>query len=203
MTPKKTHEQCRKQSCCCCGGKAGPVPVTKVFEERIKRWAKPDWDPKVFSYPTGLCQSCRARLVECERHKGTDIPGRPGLKDMWDNFKLQNIHVARGQLTETCICDICTARRAHVGQLGTSKQDLVHKKIVPKGEESNNKPAEIKRARCSKCLQEVGKGISHPCSSVSRKRNLVDLVSKQEGHAPEQIVAAVIKKNCYRKGYLT
>ena len=74
------------------------------------------------------------------------------------------------------------------------KQDLVYKKIVPKGEESNDKRAEIKRARCSKCLQEVGKGISHPCSSVSRKRNLVDLVSKQEGHAPEQIVAAVIKK---------
>ena len=145
-------------------------------------------------YPTSLYQSCRARLVECERHKGTDIPGRPGLKDMWDNFKLQNIHVSRGQLAETCVCDICTARRAHVGQPGTSKQDLVHKKIVPKGEESNAESAEIKRVRCSKCLQEVGRGISHPCSSVSKKRNLVDLVSEQEGHAPEQIVAAVMKK---------
>ena len=115
MILKKTHEQCRKQSCCCSGGKAGPVPVTKDFEEWIKKLAKPDWDPKVFSYPTGLCQSCRARLVECERHKGTYIPGRLGLKDMWDNFKLQNIHVSRGQLAETCICDICTARTAHVG----------------------------------------------------------------------------------------
>ena len=88
----------------------------------------------------------------------------------------------------------CTARRAHVGQPGTSKQDLIHKKIVLKGEESNAESAEIKRVRCSKCLQEVGRGIFHPCSSVSKKRNLVDLVSEQEGHAPEQIVAAVMKK---------
>ena len=67
---------------------------------------------------------------------------------MWDNFKLQNIHVSRGQLAEICISDICTARRAHVGQPGTSKQDLVHKKIVPKGEESNEESAEIKGTRC-------------------------------------------------------
>ena len=67
-------------------------------------------------------------------------------------------------------------------------------KILPKGEESNAKSAEIKRVRCSKCLQEVGRGIFHPCSSLSKRRNLVDLVSKQEGHAPEQIVAAVMKK---------
>ena len=71
MTLKKTHEQCRKQSCCSCLVKAGPVPVTKVFEEWIKKLAKADWDPKVLSYPIGLCQSCRVRLVECERHKGT------------------------------------------------------------------------------------------------------------------------------------
>ena len=64
---------------------------------------------------------------------------------------------------------------------------------MPKGEASNDKPAEIKRARCSKCLEEDGRGITHACSSVSRKRNLVDLVSKQEGHAPEQIVAVVMK----------
>ena len=46
--------------------------------------------------------------------------GRIGLKDMRDNFKLQNIHVSWGQVAETCICDICTARRAHVGKTGTS-----------------------------------------------------------------------------------
>ena len=96
-------------------------------------------------YPTSLYQSCRARLVECERHKGTDIPGRPGLTDMWGNFKLQNIYVSRGQKAETFICDIYTARRAHVGQLGTSKQDLVKKKIVPKGQENNEESAEVKR----------------------------------------------------------
>ena len=47
---------------------------------------------------------------------------------------------------------------------------------MPKGEESNEELAEIKRTRCSKCLQEVSRGISHPCSCVSKKRNLVDLV---------------------------
>ena len=129
-----------------------------------------------------------------KKNQSTNIPGRPGLKDMWDNFKLQEIYVPRGQLAETCVCDICIARRAHVGQPGTSKSELVHKKIVPKGEEKEKTPLEIPEKRCSKCLQLVGRGIYHPCSNRSMKRNLVDLVSEQEGHGPEQITAAVIKK---------
>ena len=79
MTPKKIHEQCRQESCCCCGGKAKPAVVSKKFEERIKKWAKPDWDPSVISHPTGICQGCRARLLECEKAGTIDLPERPGL----------------------------------------------------------------------------------------------------------------------------
>ena len=33
------------------------------------------------------------------------------VKVKWDQFRLWEIHIPRGQEAETCVCDICSARR--------------------------------------------------------------------------------------------
>ena len=95
---------------------------------------------------------------------------------MWDKFKLEKIHVPRGQISDTCICDICTSRkRLCIGHEGTSKMALKQKKILPRGEEMDNKIGEpVLKLRCSDCLQLVGRGISHPCTVVSKKKTLLN-----------------------------
>ena len=79
----RTHEENRLESCCTCGGKVKPratrgkiTPVTKETAEKIKKWAKPEFDQEVLSFPLGLCCSCRRQLSECEKTGAVS----PGLK---------------------------------------------------------------------------------------------------------------------------
>ena len=107
-------------------GRSKSIPVTTNIVERIKKWAKPEFDPEVLSYPLGLCRTCRKQLTGCERLGVVS----PGLKAKWDAFKLQDIHIPRGQESSTCCCDICTARRTNCSGVGVT----MSVKIVPKGE---------------------------------------------------------------------
>ena len=38
------------------------IPVSKVMLARIRKWAKPEFDPEVLSFPLGLCATCRKVL---------------------------------------------------------------------------------------------------------------------------------------------
>ena len=157
------------------------TPVTTEIAERIKKWAKPEFDPEVLSFPLGLCCSCRRQLSESEKKGATS----PGVKAKWDDFKLQNIHIPRGQEARSCSCDICIARRTEFFKV----------KIVPRGEpqEEKEEKKENKKGPCGICLQEkTGPGIRHPCGPTARKHNLAKL-TLQEGRGAEQVAACVVK----------
>ena len=114
MTPPLTHEKCREEMCCACGGRAGRTKMTLALGDRVRKWAQPSWSPDVMSYRCGICETCKRLLNFCEKNQSVDIPDRPGANSRWVNFKLENISVPRGQLAGDCVCPICVARRDNV-----------------------------------------------------------------------------------------
>ena len=188
----KTHEECRLESCICCGLKVKPhpgrtkvTPVSPKIAKEIREHAKPEFNPDVASFPLGICQRCRFNLIQCEKKVGGKKKGpTAGIKAIWDSFNLQNIHIPRNQDSLTCRCDICSARRTMF------KRDV---KVIPRGESFVVDPPAKERAKmvCTDCLQEdVRPGISHPCGPAVRKQNLARLIL-QEGTAAEQVTAIV------------
>ena len=73
------------------------TPITIKMANRVRKWAKPEFDPEVISFPLCLCKTCRVRLAECEKQGATGT----GIKATWDNFIMKNIHVPRGQDAST------------------------------------------------------------------------------------------------------
>ena len=145
------------------------IPVSKVMVERIRRWAKPEFNPVVLSFPLGLCATCRKDLSTCEALGSV----KESVKQKWASFKLQNICIPRGQSASTCSCDICAARRVQANR-GAWKPV----KISPGGgSQEQEKEEQVKEARpCPRCLQEnTGPGIPHSCSQAARKANLAKL----------------------------
>ena len=118
MTPGLTHEQCRREMCAACGGRAGTRRLTPALGERLRKWAQPAWSPDVTSYPTGVCDTCLRLLCFCENEKSNDLLDRPGAKQRWIDFKLENVKVCRGKLVSNCTCPICQARKSNfVGRI--------------------------------------------------------------------------------------
>ena len=64
----------------------------------IRKWAQSSWTSEVTSYPAGICEYCRRLLFLCEKEGSTDLQGRPGATQRWEDFHLENISVPRGQL---------------------------------------------------------------------------------------------------------
>ena len=56
------------------------TPITIKMANRVRKWAKPEFDPEVISFPLGLCKTCRVRLAECEKQGAAS----PGIKATWD-----------------------------------------------------------------------------------------------------------------------
>ena len=109
------------------------TPITNNIAERIKKWAKPEFDPQVISFQLGLCETCRRQLSNCEK------PGAVSTKIQakLDDFKLQNIHIPRGQEARTFCCNICCARKTRFGVIIKSVSKKI--KIVPRGEPEKEK----------------------------------------------------------------
>ena len=58
------------------------------------------------------------------------------VKVKWDQFRLQEIHIPRGQEAETCVCDICSARRTKgIGRKGYNSTVIEKVKIEPSGDQ--------------------------------------------------------------------
>ena len=165
-------------------GNNNNTPITTMVANRIKKWVKPEFDPEVQSYPVGLCMTCRRQLSECEKLGVTS----PAIKAKWDAFKLQNIHIPRGQDARTCCCDICSARRTK----GKSVK-IVPSRGEPAEKEKEKEKKKKEKGPCGICLQEkTGPGIKHPCGPAARKHNLALLTLKEERGA-EQVAASVVK----------
>ena len=73
MPPPLTHDRCREEMCAGCGGKAGRRKVTAGLGEKIRKWAQPSWSAEVVSHPSGICETCRRALAECEKLQSTKI----------------------------------------------------------------------------------------------------------------------------------
>ena len=194
MPPALTHEKCRQEMRAACGGRAGPRQLSPGLVIMLKKWAQPSWSSEVTSYPTGLCEYCRRLFFLCEKEGTTDVPGRPGAVDRWRDFQLEDISVTRGQLAADCSCPICQARksssRTHKGNLKNVKT-VKTVQIVTKEEEVTEK-TEAGNTMCKECFQaRTGAGIAHSCTPAARKKNIAEMVSKEEGS--EAIVAKVLK----------
>ena len=108
------------------------TPISEVMAERVLKWAKPEFDVSVLSYPLGLCSACQLNLSKCER---LGAPNQ-GAKATWDAFNLQKIYIPRGQEAQSCCCDICVARWTnHTGSKGLNGTEIKKEKIkiLPKG----------------------------------------------------------------------
>ena len=188
MGPPLTHDQCRLQMCAACGGKAGARKITPAIGEKIRKWAQPNWSPDVVSFPAGICEQCRVHLTYSEKNNSSDLPGRPGTKERWASFKLENITVPRGQLATKCICQICLARKSNpVGKPAIWKAQIVT------SEEETVVVSQVTKP-CSKCFQaNTGRGIPHSCTPANRKKNLIEIIQNEKGTGTEQILSGVLK----------
>ena len=194
MKPALTHEQCRQEMCAACGGRAGSRPVSPGLGIMLRKWAQPTWNSEVTGYPAGICEYCRRLLFLCEKEGSTDLRGRPGATQRWEHFHMEDISVPRGQLAATCTCPICQARksssRTHNGSLKNVKT-VKTVQIVTNKEEATEKIV-TSNTMCTQCFQaRTGVGIAHSCTSATRKKNMAEMVSKEEGS--EAIVAKVLK----------
>ena len=196
-----THEQCRKDMCCACGGRAGKRNITPELGERIRKWAQPTWNADVVSHPVGICDTCRSRLLDCEREQTVNLKGRPGTQLRWSSFKLEDISVARGQKADSCSCKICRARKTNCAGFGPSVKNVKIETRVNENTEIHCKNKdEISEKSCSKCFQKkIGRGIPHQCTEARKKQNIVNIVNENE--CKEQIVSAVLKSVVEEKNH--
>ena len=201
MPPALTHDKCRAEMCCCCGGKAGKVKVGSGLEPLIRKWAQPNWDPDVISFPSGICETCRRLLFRCEKAGTTKLPNRQGIKAKWQSFLLLEIKVPRGVLASLCSCPICRARKKTiVGRKGKKvKVKILSKEREVANEEEKEKKS-IATKVCNTCYQVTGPGIDHPCNANALKRNLISLICDSEGLGKEQISVELMKKVIEEKG---
>ena len=101
----------------------------------------------------------------------------------------------RGQLAAGCLCPICQARKSTSKSGGSSGSlnnvEIVKKvQILTEEEEPVQKPES--NTMCKECFQSrTVAGIQHSCTPTASKRNLAELVSREE--SSEEIVAKVLK----------
>ena len=75
-------------------------------------------------------------------------------------------------------------------QLGREKLvSICHQDI----ETISNSTKVSEKKICTKCRQDIGRGMPHSCTANSVKKNIVDLISKESISGQEQIVGEALK----------
>ena len=59
-----THGECREAVCVCCGVKTPKKKITNAEEKLVQKFAKPEYDSEVMSFPAGLCSLCRYMITK-------------------------------------------------------------------------------------------------------------------------------------------
>ena len=115
----KTHSQARLHCCAACGQGGAKLTVKSgsKLELMIKKYAQPNYDAMIESYPAGCCNSCQQSMYRCKKAEDSGNPIIPHQKHEWNKFKLENIRVPRISANcSDCSCPMCHC--AHYNPIG-------------------------------------------------------------------------------------
>ena len=141
----------------------------------------------------------RVDLNACKRGVVFSFAGRTNPKKKWDDFTLKGDRFDPSK-HDSNICQICLdAKWTLIGKANVSPD--AKPKVVPKGEVP---PIPVKKETekniCIKCKQDTGRGISHPCTANSFKKNLADLIGKESTVSQEHVLGKSLKSLVTEKG---
>ena len=167
--------------------------------KRIQDFFIENYDPSDLKMPCGLCACCRLKLEKMEIKKLGKDKDKPlpeiKLPDPVDFSKLQfpaTITRSRGGDLMPCNCDICEIATESVQKNPNLNKRRPHtpgrpKKVLP------TLPAAKPIKVCQRCLQVIGKGISHPqpCTVTDMRQNMKQL-SLQDPRGRELAAAEVV-----------
>ena len=190
MPPSQTgtHDLCREAVCAACFVKTPKKKISAGEEAMVKKYAKPEYDSKVKSYPAGLCSYCRTQLNACKRGMDWEEEGRQHPRLKWDQFQLRfDRYDESKHNAETCqICIV--AKWSPVGKKNVSPNSKP--KVLNKGETESPPAKKIEEKKvCIDCKQVTGKGIPHNCTKNAAKRNLSEMIAKESTAGQEQILS--------------
>ena len=171
--PRKptTHNDNRKRVCLICKKKGNQMRVLSCDTlECFLIWVYfiEDYDPNDQLLPCATCSACRTKLY----YNPDDLPEVPDYSAL--NFPTTKENLEN---LEKCTCDICNVASANfVGAIGNkvgNKKPAPHPEGRPSLQIPQRLPTPKAITRCKRCLQIVGKGISHPkstCNLTTRRR---------------------------------
>ena len=167
----RTHSQSRQICCACCGSGGAKILVTQTTELLIKKYAHPNYDMAVQSYPVGLCNVCKVVLY---KNRNQDKEGKDVIpRKEWKSFKLEQISVPRSSsMSTSCPCPMC--RCGHFNPVGVQgEKRIVCKPVInvtggPMACEVQDKVSVKGKGICEICFQITGRGIHHLCSKKTR-----------------------------------
>ena len=91
----KTHTEARLSCCAGCGIGRVKLVVKPAIEILIKKYAHPEYDMKVESYPLGICGGCRNALYSCKTADEKNESVEQKVRAQWSQFQLQEIKVSQ------------------------------------------------------------------------------------------------------------
>ena len=177
----KIHEDAQKACCAGCGihtaEKDRKLPLTKLLEKLIKKFAHPSFDSTVASFPVGLCATCRRMLYKCEKCEKEGQEVKP--REVWSGFILEEIKVPRMSAEcSVCSCPLCKCARYNpIGIVGP--KEVTHKSVI--NVSGGNMECEIQpkvkekvQVACQICGQIRGPGIKHGCTRAEQRLASLD-----------------------------
>lgn len=206
---KCSHDENRKKICAPCGrkivfGKVKPenFVINNKIANLINKYSSTDFDLSNEKYPLSICRSCYLTLLDFEK----EIYNRQ-IQIMPD-YKNIVLPKETRSTKDTCNCYICSTAtcfghvnvkkgkgnfrelRTNIDVSGQCKNSVKKVDEVSVLSENNKKSPDVIKV-CSKCFQNVGKGINHECKNP--KENLLKLVDKLPQKSKEQVASSIIK----------
>lgn len=220
---KCSHEENRKKVCAPCGEKIScgntkleKFEISSEIASLIKKYVCSDFDMINPKFPLSICVSCRLTLQEKNKQNTKrPMPIMPNYLDI-------SLAESGRSPVETCNCYICltgrqrgarkkfpkgNGRKRVINNVITESNGLcanssvVKINVKPPSQHSRNEVLKI----CSKCLQQTGRGIKHPCARNTRvapraRKNIQEIIgTRVSKENQEKIAAQIIKTKLNRE----
>lgn len=218
MVKKNSHEENRLLVCAACGKKIvfgkrrDKNLINQEFEQKIIDLINPNYKRSDNRFPLGICFTCRFTLNEHKSKKtARSLPKMPNFLEL----VLPRTTRANSDNDSSVICNcfIClTARykghvkadtgRGHVrnldiqitpstGLYGNSRNTS----LTNSNKKSDSKEASTSMKICTKCFQQIGKGIPHSCKSHSEaSSNILNLINNLPEKQQEQVATSILSQ---------